>query len=184
MGRQGVKPVLDGYPHIYRILIQDAAGNVGYTSEFPMIADYQEGTPKEVFTVPGDITATEFNLGGQNVCSYKQQEAPKTPTGKEVHNRKKLHLREAGEYVTYAFEAKQAGRYRFSMVRDAYRRELATRGIFFIDGKYAGFFHGKPHDESAIADAPVELSQGRHTLLIMSACTYGIQPIILRFTAE
>ena len=181
VGRQGTKPVLDGYPHIYRILIQDKDGKVGYTNEFPMIADNVEGTPEEIFPVPGDVPAHRFNRGGQNVCAYKQQEAPRTPTGQDVHNRKKLHLRESGEYVTYTIEAKEAGRYRFSMPRYEYRRELSTRGFYFIDGKFAGVFHGNPQDEAAVAAEPITLTAGRHTVILMSACAYGLQPACLRF---
>lgn len=174
-GRSGRMPVLDGYPHIFRVCVQDAKGNVGMTDALPVITDIQAGTPEKVFDIPGAIKATAFNKGGQNVCSYKQEKAPNTAQGTDVHSRKALHLREAGEYVSYTVNVKKAGKYKVRMTRQEFRREWETRALLIANGRYVGMLNGASNAPEATGE--VTLEAGQQNIIVISAGTYGIQPI-------
>ncbi|MBQ7178270.1 MAG: family 16 glycosylhydrolase [Victivallales bacterium] len=173
-GRSGRSPRLDCYPHVLVVCVQDKAGNVGMTEVFPVIVGNKPGEPMQIFELPGSVKATEFNKGGHNVCSYKQEKSQGRATGTEVHDRKNLHLREAGEYVTYSVDVKKAGRYKVTMKRWNYRREWATRALLIANGKYVGMIIGEPNTDAAYAE--VELEAGRQELVVISAGTFGLQP--------
>ncbi|MBO4512724.1 MAG: family 16 glycosylhydrolase [Victivallales bacterium] len=178
-GRSGRIPVFDCYPHIFRICVQDKDGNVGMTDAFPVIVGVQPGEPIKVFDIPGTIKATSFNKGGQNVCSYKQHKASTIAVGAEVHSRKELQLREAGEYVSYTVDVKKAGTYKVKMTRWNYRRQWETTAMLIADGKYVGKIIGQPNTDAAYGE--VELKAGKQNLILVSAGTYGIQPEDLIF---
>ena len=134
-GRSGQKPVMDGYPHLYRVAVQDTAGKVAYTDVFPVIADMTGGTPYQgtAPSVPGRIDPGRFNAGGQNVACYKQNRGG-LPTGTEKGlSRKKLNLREGGEWVNYAFDVKEDGAYQMTLVRQEYRMEWPMRELVLLD---------------------------------------------------
>ena len=174
-GRSGRMPQFDGYTHVFRICMQDKDGNVGMTEPLPVIMGIQPGEPLQVFEIPGTVKATSFNKGGHNVCSYKQENARTMAAGVEVHNRKNLHLREAGEYVSYTVDVKKAGRYKVKMTRQQFRREWATRAMLIAGGRYVGWVTGEPGADAAYGE--VELKEGRQNLVLVSAGTYGIQPV-------
>lgn len=174
-GRSGRIPQFDGYTHIFRVCVQDKEGRVGMTEALPVIMGIQPGEPMQVFELPGAVKATSFNKGGHNVCSYKQQEARTMKTGTAVFSRKSLHLREAGEYVSYTVDVKKAGTYKVTMRRQQFRREWATRAMLIADGKYVGTIIGQPNTDAAYGE--VELKAGKQNLVLISAGTFGIQPI-------
>ncbi len=173
-GRSGRIPQFDGYTHIFRVCVQDKEGRVGMTEALPVIMGIQPGEPMQVFEIPGAVKATSFNKGGHNVCSYKQQEARTMKTGTAVFSRKSLHLREAGEYVSYTVDVKKAGTYKVTMRRQQFRREWATRAMLIADGKYVGTIIGQPDADAAYGE--VELKAGKQNLVLISAGTFGIQP--------
>ena len=173
-GRSGRTPTLDCYPHVFVVCVQDKAGNVGTTEVFPVIVGNKPGNPIQVFELPGSVKATAFNKGGHNVCSYKEDKSQGRAVGTEVHDRKSLHLREAGEYVTYSVDVKKAGRYKVTMKRYNYRRQWATRALLIANGKYVGAIIGEPNTDAAYAE--VDLDAGRQELVVISAGAYGIQP--------
>ena len=176
-GRSGQKPVMDGYPHLYRVAVQDTAGKVAYTDVFPVIADMTGGTPYQgtAPSVPGRIDPARFNEGGQNVACYKQNRGG-FPTGTEKGlSRKKLNLREAGEWVNYAFDVREDNEYRMALARQEYRMEWPLRALVLLDGKYIGDWEAGSREPLAVI-ARVLLKQGRHQLTLISACTYGVWP--------
>ncbi len=176
-GRSGEKPVMDGYPHLYRVAVQDAAGKVASTELFPVIADMTGGTPYQgtAPSVPGRIDPARFNEGGQNVACYKQNPGG-MPTGTEKGlSRKKLNLREAGEWVNYSFDVKEDGEYQMTLARQQYRMEWPMRGLVLLDGKYIGDWEAGAGNRLAVL-SKIRLPQGRHRLTLISACTYGVWP--------
>ena len=61
------------------------------------------------------------------------------------------------------------------MRRQQFRREWATRAMLIADGKYVGTMIGQPGADAAYGE--VELKAGKQNLVLISAGTYGIQPI-------
>lgn len=176
-GRSGAKPVMDGYPHLYRVAVQDAAGKVAYTELFPVITDMTGGTPYQgtAPSVPGRIDPARFNEGGQNVACYKQNRGGQ-PTGTEKGlSRKKLNLREAGEWVDYSFDVKEDGEYEMTLTRQQYRMEWPMRGLILLDGKYIGDWEAGAGSRLAVL-SKIRFPRGRHRLTLISACTYGVWP--------
>ncbi len=181
--RSGKKQIMDGYTHFFRVVVQDAAGKVAYTEPFPMIADMTGGQPyqAEIPTVPGKITPGHFNTGGQNIGSYKVIRKPLAVTGTDkLLSRKKLGLREAGEWVNYIVEAKESGTCKIVLNRQEYRREWPMTAMLLIDGKYVGNLNAAPAESAATLDR-VQLSSGKHLVTLIGACTYGIWPDSIEF---
>lgn len=184
-GRSGQKPIWDCYPHLFRVAVQDAAGQVAFTEPFPIIVDHQSGEPWQDggTPVPGVVTPSQYNRGGHNVACYKQRRGG-VETGKEdVFSRKWLNLREAGEWVNYTLAVQTAGVYRLVMHRQNYRKEWPIRGMILVDGVYVGDLQAEPEVMSATLEG-VKLSAGQHVLTLMSTCTYGLWPTSLELNLE
>jgi beta-glucanase (GH16 family) len=185
-GRSGAQMNLDRYPHIYRIVVQDSSGQVGYTDVFPMISDLQPGQPWQdrMPAIPGKIDPTAFNTGGHNVSCFKQSWTPH-PIGKELFSRKKLGLREAGEFVTYTLDVKQSGTYRLTMPRRPYPEDLRwpSKALVIIDGKYVGDLKAEAFEQTAVLD-DVKITEGIRSMVLISACAYGVWPDALEFQVK
>ncbi len=185
-GRSGKKPVMDSYPHLFMAVVQDEAGNVAYTSPFPMIADMSGGTPykDQIVDIPGKVVAVEFNVGGQNVASYKQERGGYETGREKLFSRKAMHLREAGEWVNYTVNAKQAGKYTVSLNRRQYRRnEWPMRGMLLVNGRYVGDLTADAGAETAVL-RHVDVAAGEQVVTLMSTCAYGVWPESIEFVKE
>ncbi|MBQ9502469.1 MAG: hypothetical protein IJU70_09960 [Lentisphaeria bacterium] len=183
-GRGSAKAVLDSYPHLFAAAVQDETGRVAVTPFFPVIADMGESRPyKGVLPeVPGVIDTAKYDEGGIGSSCYKQKRGGGTfPVGREgMFSRKRLNLREAGEWVNFSFNAAKAGRYDVVLNRDGYRRFWPMRAMVLIDGVYAGDFLASENAPQAVLKN-VSLAAGKHRLTLISACDYGVWPLSLEF---
>lgn len=183
-GRSSAKAVLDSYPHLFAVAVQDETGRVAVTPFFPVIADMGESRPyKGVLPeVPGVIDTAKYDEGGIGSSCYKQKRGGGTfPVGREgMFSRRKLNLREAGEWVNFSFNAVKAGKYDITLNRDEYRRFWPMRAMVLIDGVYAGDLLAAENAPQAVLKN-VGLSAGKHRLTLISACGYGVWPLSLAF---
>lgn len=179
-GRSGQKPVWDSYPHLFRVAVQDEAGQVAFTEPFPVIVDHQSGEPWQGggAPVPGAMAPGQYNRGGHNIACYKQLRGGIETGEEDVFNRGELNLREAGEWVNYTLDVQTAGAYRIVMRRRDYRKEWPARGMVLVDGVYVGDLQAGPQAMSATLER-VRLGAGRHVLTLVSVCTYGLWPASL-----
>ena len=176
--------VFDAYPHFFVIAAQDEKGNVGSTELFPVIVDMGKSSAYKgkVPSVPGKILTSQFDEGGNGNATYKQKRRGGTfPIGTDkLFSRKKLNLRECGEWANFTFNAQKSGKYNISLERDQYRLYYPIRAMVLIDGVYVGDLKADKFVPNAVLKG-VNLSQGSHRLTLISACTYGIWPLSLRF---
>ena len=183
-GRSLRKSVFDAYPHFFVIAAQDEKGNVVSSPLFPVIVDMGKSTPYKgkIAVVPGKIDTAKFDDGGNGNASYKQKRRGGTfPVGQDkLFSRRKLNLRECGEWANFTFKAEKAGKYDISLNRDKYRLYYPIRAMVLIDGVYAGDLVADKFVKTATLKG-VELTKGTHRLTLMSACTYGIWPLSLEF---
>lgn len=183
-GRGLRKSVFDAYPHFFVIAAQDEKGNVVTSPLFPVIVDMGKSTPYKgkIAVVPGKIDTAKFDDGGNGNASYKQKRRGGTfPVGQDkLFSRRKLNLRECGEWANFTFKAEKAGKYDISLNRDKYRLYYPIRAMVLIDGVYAGDLKADKFVKTATLKG-VKLTKGTHRLTLMSACTYGIWPLSLEF---
>ena len=174
--------VFDAYPHFFVIAAQDEKGNVGSTELFPVIVDMGKSSAfkGKVPSVPGKILTSQFDEGGNGNATYKQKRRGGTfPVGTDkLFSRKKLNLRECGEWANFTFNAQKSGKYNISLERDQYRLYYPIRAMVLIDGRYVGDLKADKFVKNAVLKG-VNLSQGSHRLTLISACTYGIWPLSL-----
>lgn len=186
-GRSSAKAVLDSYPHLFTAAVQDEKGRVAATSCFPVIADMGESRPyKGVLPeVPGVIDTAKYDEGGNGNATYKQKRNGGTfPVGREgMFSRKKLNLREAGEWANFSFNAVRGGDFELVLDRDENRRFWPMRALVLIDGVYAGDFVAPENAEKAVLKN-VSLTTGKHRLTLISACGYGVWPRSIEFKAK
>lgn len=186
-GRQGRRPVLDGYPHFFRVAVQDEDGMVAYTDFFPVITDTDGGSAYKgkASAVPGIVPGTGFNEGGQNIATYKQSFTSALKTGTEgLFSRKAMHQREAGEWASYSIIVAESGKYSVRLNRREYRRDLwPMRGLLLIDGVYVGDFVAEKTEPDATISG-LQLSAGEHCFTVISACTYGVWPQSYEFMKQ
>lgn len=188
VGRSGAKSILDGYPHFFRAAVQDEAGCVAYTDFFPVITDATGGSAfdeNNIPQVPGEIKAVNFNKGGQNIASYKQQRGGYENAKEGLFSRRAMHLREAGEWVTYTVNVKEAGNYKAVLHRREYRRDSwSMRAVLLADGKYITDLLADVGDEKAESTQSFKLEKGLQQINIISACTYGVWPEKIEFVKQ
>lgn len=67
------------------------------------------------------------------------------------------------------------GEYQMTLARQQYRMEWPMRGLVLLDGKYIGDWEAGTGNRLAVL-SKVRLTQGRHRLTLISACTYGVWP--------
>jgi hypothetical protein len=182
-GRSGGVPKLTTYPHLFVAAVQDAAGKVVMTEPWPVICGSGTSVSSEpIPTIPGMLAGGQYDQGGQGLAWHKVRPGKAVPYGniEELFSRKYLTLRESGEWVRYTVDAKEAGDYRIVLKRREYRRNWPLRAYFFVDNRLAGEFSAAPDVPEAVLD-DVQITGGRHTLTLMSACAFGVHPSTIVF---
>lgn len=187
-GRAKAKAVFDTYPHLFMAVVQDEKGQVAYTQPFPVITDMLPSKPYKgkAAQIPGRISATHFDEGGNGVAYYKQKRGGGTyPAGEEglIKRVKRLGLREGGEWANYTFETAKPGKYTLELSRSDYRREWPMRAMLLLDGVYIGDLNAKEQEPKAVLKG-IEISAGTHRLTVISACAYGVWAADLDFKLD
>ena len=134
---------------------------------------------------PGSVSAAHFDEGGNGAAYYKQKWRGGThPVGQDgLMSRKRLGLREGGEWVNYTFEAAKPGKYTLTLSRTDYRREWPMRAMILLDGVYVGDLTAEGQAPQAVLNG-IEISAGTHRLTVISACAYGVWASDLDFKLE
>ena len=186
VGRAGKKAVLDGSPHFFTAAVQDENGKVGQTAPFPVITDRKQTKPYKgkAQTIPGSVTATLYDEGGQNAAYWKCARKGFIESGKDNLFRRKagmsLNLREGGEWVNWTVSAAKGGTYDVTLKRSGYRLYWPLRAMLLVDGRYVGNFEAAVQQKDAVLKN-IPISEGPHSVILINTCTYGVWPLALEF---